>query len=417
MDAANAVSNDNVDTRPPAVLRGTAKGLEIHVHGSAGADAIVAAVTARLDEAPTFFRGSDVRIRVEDGPLPAGCLGRLDALAVKFELRIVEVGAPKRDKPVQLVDGQDLRPAVEADAVPRPNLAAGSAPAPSLADVDPPEAFDEAPTLLAASLLAAQAVAQAQADAPADEPLAIEPVMLADSELTELVDALTTEAAVSFDEPTQTAVPIALAASAESELAVTTGTRLVVGPVRSGVILEHHGHLIVFGDVNPGAEIRAQGNIVVLGRLRGTAHAGIGQDVGFILALRLEPQQLRIGRKVARAADSDTPASEAEIAYVHGRAASSSSAIRASCRATSPPASKRSTHGSSNRHHFRQGRGRQDDHHRQPRRRARAARALGRARRRRHRSAQPRRGDGPREPHRLSRGRRDPRQVHGRRRR
>jgi septum formation inhibitor MinC len=54
----------------------------------------------------------------------------------------------------------------------------------------------------------------------------------------------------------------------------------------------------------------------VLGRLRGTAHAGIGRDVGFILALRLEPQQLRVGRKVARAGDSDTPAQEAEIAYL-----------------------------------------------------------------------------------------------------
>jgi septum site-determining protein MinC len=85
--------------------------------------------------------------------------------------------------------------------------------------------------------------------------------------------------------------------------------------VRSGVILDHAGHVIVFGDVNPGAEVRATGNIVVLGRLRGTAHAGIGQDVGFILALRLEPQQLRIGRQVARAADSDTPGTEPEIAY------------------------------------------------------------------------------------------------------
>ena len=306
MDAASAVSNDNVDTRPPAVLRGTAKGLEIHVHGSAGADAIVGAVTRRLEEAPTFFRGSDVRIRVEDGPLPAGCLGRLDELAVRFELRIVEVGAPKREKPVQLLD---------ADAVPQPNLAAGSAPGPALADTDPPEAFDERPTMLAANPLVPPPLPPAEEP---DDAIAVEPVVLADSELTELVQVLSAEQAVSFDEPTQTAVPLTLASSAESELATATGTRLVVGPVRSGVILEHQGHLIVFGDVNPGAEIRAQGNIVVLGRLRGTAHAGIGQDVGFILALRLEPQQLRVGRKVARAADSDIPASEAELAYCTG---------------------------------------------------------------------------------------------------
>jgi len=99
--------------------------------------------------------------------------------------------------------------------------------------------------------------------------------------------------------------------------APTEGTRLVIGPVRSGVILEHEGHLFIFGDVNPGAEVRATGNIVVLGRLRGTAHAGIGADGGFILALRLEAQQLRICKKVARP-DSNTPSNDAEIAYVTG---------------------------------------------------------------------------------------------------
>ncbi len=309
MDAANAVSNDNEDLRPPAVLRGTARGLEIHVVGSAGVDAIVDTVTRRLEDAPGFFRGSDVRIKVEDGPLPAGCLGKLDELATRFELRIVEVGAPKREKPVALADG---------DAVPQPNLAAGSAPSPSSPSValddsiesfESFEVFEERPTGLAANPLTLPPPLS-------DARRVAEPVTLADAELTELVEVLRSQP-LSFEEPTQTAVPIALASTAES-IETTSGTRLVVGPVRSGVILQHHGHLIVFGDVNPGAEIRAKGNIVVLGRLRGTAHAGIGQDVGFILALRLEPQQLRVGRKVARAADSDTPAAEAEIAYCTG---------------------------------------------------------------------------------------------------
>lgn len=102
------------------------------------------------------------------------------------------------------------------------------------------------------------------------------------------------------------------------ELVPDEKTRVVVGPVRSGVILEHPGHVVIFGDVNPGAEIRAEGNIVVLGRLRGTAHAAIGQQTGFILSLRLEPQQLRIGRLVARASDSDKASSETEIAHATG---------------------------------------------------------------------------------------------------
>jgi septum site-determining protein MinC len=241
--------------RPAAVLRGTARGLEIHVDGAAAIEAVCAAILDRLEEAPSFFRGSDVRIKVEDGPLAAGALAQLDGLATGYDLRIVEVAAAKKSA------GRD------EDAVPTPNLAAGSAPSP------------------------------ASTEAPAE---GSQPLALAGGDLVEAIE-----------EPTQIAIPLEMRSN---------GTRLVIGPVRSGVILEHPGHLIVFGDVNPGAEVRAQGNIVVLGRLRGTAHAGIGGDVGFILALHLEPQQLRIGRKVARAADSDTPAAEPEIAHCTGDA-------------------------------------------------------------------------------------------------
>ena len=201
-----------------------------------------------------------------------------------FELRSVEGTAAKRP----------AAPAADADAVPETNLATGSAPSPAFDDEEPtsggaklaplPPVLPEAPTMLAAG----------------------DDVAIADE-------------ATSFDEPTQTAIPRTLAPSPEAELETeSAGTRIVIGPVRSGVILEHTGHLVVFGDINPGAEVRAKGNIVVLGRLRGTAHAGIGEDAGFILALRLEPQQLRICRQVARAADSDTPGTEPEIAYATG---------------------------------------------------------------------------------------------------
>ncbi len=91
--------------------------------------------------------------------------------------------------------------------------------------------------------------------------------------------------------------------------------KMMVGPVRSGVILEVAGHLIILGDVNPGAEVRATGSIVVLGRLRGIAHAGCEGDSAFILALQLEPQQLRIGALVARAGDADAAPEHTEIAY------------------------------------------------------------------------------------------------------
>src|SRR5262249_9956265 len=91
--------------------------------------------------------------------------------------------------------------------------------------------------------------------------------------------------------------------------------RLLVGPVRSGGLLEAPGHLCVVGDVNAGAELRAGGNIVVMGALRGLAHAACGGDEGYILALRLEAQQLRIGGLSARAGDPGASARAVEIAY------------------------------------------------------------------------------------------------------
>ena len=75
--------------KPAAILRGSARGLEIVVDAPAGLDPIVAAINTRLAEAPAFFKGSDVRIRVEDGPLPAGSLAKLEEIAQRFELTIV----------------------------------------------------------------------------------------------------------------------------------------------------------------------------------------------------------------------------------------------------------------------------------------------------------------------------------------
>jgi septum formation inhibitor MinC len=294
MESASALSaephiSEELTPRPAAILRGTARGLEVVVDGTSTTTAITAAVMKRLDEAPAFFRGSDVRVRVDDGPLAPGCLARLDEIAGQFDLRIVEVTAAKPDKKA------------DADAVPQPNLAAGSAPSPAF--------DDEAPTNSNAKVI----------PVPPVLPEIDQTVMLAETELSLVPDEAEAGATgESFEEPTETAVPMQLAATPEISLPTEAGTRIVVGPVRSGVVLEHFGNLIIFGDINPGAEVRASGNIVVLGRLRGTAHAGIGQDVGFILALRLEPQQLRIGRQVARAADADTPASEPELAYGTG---------------------------------------------------------------------------------------------------
>jgi septum site-determining protein MinC len=310
MDSTNAAlaMTDTEVAGPAAVLRGTARGLEWNIDAHARTEAVVLALETKLAEAPTFFRGSNVRVVVDGGPLSNLCLVQLAELATRYELNIVEIGAYKAPLPPAVL--------VNSGPVPKLGLAEGSAPNAADEPGSPrrgstPEwecgVFDdEEPTNCGATPLV-----------EVHEETSAEPVMLAAADLI-AVEPAAEAVGESFEEPTRTSIPRTLDAMPGAAAMVTEGTRLVVGPVRSGVILDHAGNLIVFGDVNPGAEVRATGNIVVLGRLRGTAHAAIGSDIGFILALRLEPQQLRIGRRVARAADNDTSSETAEIAYATG---------------------------------------------------------------------------------------------------
>jgi septum site-determining protein MinC len=76
------------------------------------------------------------------------------------------------------------------------------------------------------------------------------------------------------------------------------------GNLRSGQILERAEHVLVIGDVNPGAEVISAGDILVWGRVRGLIHAGAeGDGRSVVLALDLEPIQLRIANVLATADD------------------------------------------------------------------------------------------------------------------
>lgn len=87
--------------------------------------------------------------------------------------------------------------------------------------------------------------------------------------------------------------------------------------VRSGVEIRHAGTVIVFGDLNPGGIVVAEGDILVWGRLRGVAHAGAGGNSKcLIMALQMEPTQLRIADSVARAPKNSPSQFYPEIAHV-----------------------------------------------------------------------------------------------------
>lgn len=244
------------ESESPICLKGTTQGFEILIESTASAEVIASEIEAKLDEAPGFFKGGDVILRFDDAP-PRGYLGPIEEVTDRYELRIVGVQGPG---PSKTAEAQSVHDLFNEMGLVEPVMATGSEPI--------------GPDVSALAMEAERPVAKAKPVAP------------------------------------QAAPPVAEASNSEA-----LAPKMIVGPVRSGCILEVAGHLIILGDVNPGAEVRATGSIVVLGRLRGIAHAGCETGSSFILALQLEPQQLRIGSLVARAGDADAAPERAEIAY------------------------------------------------------------------------------------------------------
>ena len=63
----------------------------------------------------------------------------------------------------------------------------------------------------------------------------------------------------------------------------------------------------------------SKGNIVVIGTLKGTAYAGInGDENAYVVALRMNPIQIKIGNIIARSPDytAKNQSTEPQIAYI-----------------------------------------------------------------------------------------------------
>ncbi len=87
--------------------------------------------------------------------------------------------------------------------------------------------------------------------------------------------------------------------------------------LRSGIEVRHSGMIVMLGDINPGGTLISDGDILVWGRLRGVAHAGASGDrSACIMALKMEPTQLRIADKVARAPANKLEEFYPEVAHI-----------------------------------------------------------------------------------------------------
>jgi septum site-determining protein MinC len=85
------------------------------------------------------------------------------------------------------------------------------------------------------------------------------------------------------------------------------------GTLRSGQVLESESSIVILGDVNPGGRVIAKGNVVILGSLRGNVYAGAnGNQQAFVVALEMNPMQIKIGDIIARSSDS-APVSKVKV--------------------------------------------------------------------------------------------------------
>lgn len=102
------------------------------------------------------------------------------------------------------------------------------------------------------------------------------------------------------------------------ELSQTTG-QFYKGTLRSGSVVEFETSVIIIGDVNNGARVVSKGNIIVLGALKGNAYAGAtGNTNSFVVALNMQPLQIRIADIIARSPDKPIKeeTKEAKIAFL-----------------------------------------------------------------------------------------------------
>lgn len=90
-----------------------------------------------------------------------------------------------------------------------------------------------------------------------------------------------------------------LAAQADS----STG-QFFKGNLRSGQVLDVETSIIIIGDVKAGAKVISKGNVIILGSLKGTVYAGSsGNHNAFVVALDMQPVQIRIADTIARSPD------------------------------------------------------------------------------------------------------------------
>lgn len=131
---------------------------------------------------------------------------------------------------------------------------------------------------------------------------------LTDEEKLELVDIiqencnLTIVCIMEKDETLENAFRKTIECKAK-EIDYNTG-QFFKGNLRSGQVLDVETSIIIIGDVKAGAKVISKGNVIILGSLKGNVYAGsAGNTNAFVVALEMDPVQIRIADTIARSPD------------------------------------------------------------------------------------------------------------------
>ena len=77
------------------------------------------------------------------------------------------------------------------------------------------------------------------------------------------------------------------------------------GTLRDGQSIETEHSIVILGDVSKGCSVYSAKDIVVIGSLEGEAYAGAtGNNHHFVVALDMDPMQIKIADIIARSSDS-----------------------------------------------------------------------------------------------------------------
>ena len=158
----------------------------------------------------------------------------------------------------------------------------------------------------------------------AEKALAFQGKVLTDEQKMELVRIIQANCMLSIvclienDEEQEKVFKAALERNRAAAPDASTG-QFFKGNLRSGQVLDVETSIIIIGDVKAGAKVVSRGNVIILGSLKGNVYAGSsGNENAFVVALDMDPMQIRIADTIARSPDKRVKSrkKETKIAFL-----------------------------------------------------------------------------------------------------